>query len=111
MKKVMILPAAALTICLALPQVSQSAKVQNDVATTQQKEVKYAEITVDQIPEAVNKTLAKDHAGFKTDKVFKGDDGTYKLEVSKGDYKSVLFFNEQGQLLKSEKPKTEKSMQ
>lgn len=104
MKKVMILPAAALTICLALPQVSHSAKIQNDVAMTEQKEVKYTEITVDQIPEAVNKALAKNHAGFKTDKVFKGDDGTHKLVVSKGEMKHVLFFNDKGELLKSEKP-------
>jgi hypothetical protein len=99
----MILPAAALAICLALPQISQATNVQNDVAVTQQKEVKYTEITADQIPEAVSTTLAKDYNGFKTDNVFLGDDGTYKLVVSKGTDKSVLFFSGKGELIKAEK--------
>lgn len=111
MKKVMILSAVALALCLAMPQVSQATNVQNDVAVIQNKEAKYTEITVDQVPEAVSKAVAKDYAGFKTDNVFKGDDGTYKLAVSKSEHKMVLFFSEDGKLIKSEKAsaKTEKT--
>jgi hypothetical protein len=103
MKKVMILSAVALAFCLAMPQVSHATNVQNDVAVIQNKDVKYTEITVDQVPEAVSKAVAKDYAGFKTDNVFKGDDGTYKLAVSKSENKMVLFYSEDGKLVKSEK--------
>ena len=103
MKKVMILSVVALTLSLGMPQLLQATNVKSDASVTQQKDVKYAEITVDQIPEAVSKALEKDYVGYKTDRVFLGDDGTYKLEISKGDNKSVLFFTDKGELLKSEK--------
>lgn len=103
MKKVMILSAIALTLCLAMPQSSYAKETKSDVAVIQNKDVKYTEITADQIPEAVSKALAKDYAGFKTDNVFKGDDGSFKLAVSKADHKMVLFYNADGKLLKSEK--------
>ena len=59
MKRIMILPAAALTICLALPQFSQATKLQNAVVTTQQKEVKYTEIMVNQLPQEVSECACK----------------------------------------------------
>ena len=112
MKKIMILPVIALTFGLAMPQLSQATNVQNEFAVTQEKDVKYTEITEDQVPEAVSKALEKDYAGHKIDKAFKGDDGTYKLAVSKSEHKMVLFFSEDGKLIKSKKAeaaKTEKS--
>ncbi len=108
MKRIMILPAAALTICLALPQFSQAMTVKNEVTAFQEKEVKYTEITADQLPEEVSKAIAKDFVGFKTEKAFKGDDGTFKVKVIKGDEKSVLFYSANGDLIKSEKAKSEK---
>ncbi len=103
MKKVMILSAVALTVCMAMPQLSQATNVPNDLALIQNKDVKYTEITADQIPEAVSKTFAKDYVGFKTDNAYKGDDGTYKLVVSKLENKMDLLFSEDGKLIKSEK--------
>jgi hypothetical protein len=103
MKSKMLLPAVALTICLALPQFSQATILNNEVATAQQKEVAYAEITSDQLPKGVSDALAKDYAGFNTDKAYKGEDGSFKVAVSKGTDKSVLFFSEKGELIKSEK--------
>ena len=103
MKRIMMLPVAALIISLALPQFSQATIVKNEVAAVEEKDVKYTEITVDQLPEAVSKALAKDYAGFTTDKALKGDDGSFKVKVSKGEDKSVLFFSENGEFVKSEK--------
>lgn len=103
MKRIMILPVAVLTICLALPQFSQATILSNKVATTQQTDIKYTEITADKLPKAVSNALEKDYAGFKTDKVYQGDNGTFKVEVSKGDDMSVLFYNGKGELTKSEK--------
>ena len=103
MKRIMILPATVLTICLALPQFSQATIRPNEVAATQQMDIKYTEITVDQLPQEVSKAIAKDYAGFKTEKAYQGDDGTFKVKVSKGDDMSVLFYKGTGELTKSEK--------
>ena len=103
MKRIMILPAAVLTICLALPQFSQARILPNEVAATQQMDIKFTEITVDKLPQAVTKALEKDYAGFKTEKAYQGDDGTFKVKVSKGDDMSLLFYNGNGELTKSEK--------
>ena len=104
MKKVMILSAAALMISLAMPQFAEAANVQNENAIMQVKEVQYQEITVADIPEAVSAAIAKDYAGYTTDKAFMGEDGTFKVAVSKGDVKEVLFFDAKGGLIKAEKP-------
>jgi len=103
MKRIMILPAAVLTICMALPQFSQATILPTEVVATQQMDIKYTEITADKLPQAVSQALEKDYAGFKTDKVYQGDDGTFKVKVSKGEDKSVLFYNGNGELTKSEK--------
>lgn len=104
MKKVMILSAAALAIFLAMPQLAEAKTVQNEITVIQDKAVKYQEITAETLPEAVTKSLTKDYSGFVIDKVFLGDDGTYKVAVSKGDIKNVLFYSNGGEVMKVEKP-------
>ena len=104
MKRIMILPAVALTICLALPQFSQAAIRTNQVAQVQPKAVKYTETKAAQLPKAVSDALAKDYAGYKTNKAYKGDDGTFKVAVSKGTEKTVLFYSADGMMTKSKKP-------
>ena len=103
MKRMMMLPVAALIICMALPQFSQATTVKTEVAAFQEKEVKYTEIEVDKLPQEVSKALAKDYVGFTTEKAYKGDDGSFKLKVTKGDEKSVLFYSATGEFIKSEK--------
>src|SRR5665648_1077359 len=82
MKKVMILSAAALMISLAMPQFTEATTVQNENTMIQVKEVQYQEITVADLPEVVSATITKDYAGCTTDKVFFGDDGTFKVAIS-----------------------------
>ena len=103
MKKVMILSAAAFAICLAMPQLTEAKTVQNQITVIQTKAVKYQEITAETLPEAVTKSLAKDYAGFAIDKVFQGDDGTYKVAISKGGVKKVLYYSNSGEFIKAEK--------
>ena len=38
------------------------------------------------------------------DKAFLGDDGNYKVKVSMGDLKYVLFYTAKGELIKLEEP-------
>jgi len=104
MKKVMILSAAALTLCLALPQIAEATRTQNTEVFLQDQEVKYLEITNDKLPETITKMLSKDYPGYKVDKTFLGSDSTYKVAISKADKKYVLFYSEKGELIKVEQP-------
>lgn len=110
MKKVMILSAAALMLSLAMPQFAEANNVQNNNSMTQVLEVQYQEITVADLPEAVSTTLTKDYAGYTTDKVFLGNDGNYKVAVSKDEVEEVLFFDATGVFVKAEKPATEEAV-
>ena len=108
MKKVMILSAAAMMICLAMLQLSEAKNVKQENSISQEKEVKYTEITVADLPKAISESIAKDYAGYTTEKVYLGDNGTYKVIASKNEVKELLFYNEEGLLLKVEKPTPEK---
>lgn len=111
MKKVMILSAAALMLSMAMPQFAEANNVQNNNSMTQVLEVQYQEITVADLPEAVSATLTKDYAGYTTDKVFLGSDGTYKVAVSKAEVKEVLFFDATGVFVKAEQPASLESVE
>jgi len=91
-----------------MPQFTEATTVQNENTMIQVKEVQYQEITVADLPEVVSATITKDYAGCTTDKVFFGDDGTFKVAISKGDVKDILFFDAKGVLIKAEKPAPEK---
>ena len=104
MKKTMILTAAVLAFGFATPQVSKAMKVQNDIEVVQEKEVTYQEIKVEEIPEAVSKSISSAYVGYKIDKAFLGDDASYKVKVSMGDLKYVLFYKANGELIKVEEP-------
>ena len=100
MKKLMILSAAAMAIFFAMPQFAEASTSQNNITVTQEKAVKYQEITAADLPAAVTATLTKNYAGYAIDKVFLGDDGTYKVAVSKEAVKTILLFNSKGELIK-----------
>lgn len=102
MKKVMIFSAVILALSYATPQVASAMKVQNESAFVQDKEVKYTEVKVEEVPEAVNKAIIESYAGFTIEKALLGDDGTYKVKVTKGDKKQVLFYTANGDLIKAE---------
>ena len=100
MKKLMILSAAAMAIFFAMPQFAEATTIQNDVTVSQEKAVKYSEITAADLPAAVTASLTKDYAGYAIDKVFQGEDGTYKVAVSKGAVKSIVLFSSKGEVIK-----------
>ena len=107
MKSVIIISATVAALSLCAPHYANANRVQSKYNIIQDKVTKYTEITVAEIPEAVNKTLAKDYAGYATEKAYKGDDGTFKVAVSKEDMKEVLIFNEKGEVIKVEVPKSD----
>jgi len=83
-----------------MPQFAEASTSQNNITVTQEKAVKYQEITAADLPAAVTATLTKNYAGYAIDKVFLGDDGTYKVAVSKEAVKTILLFNSKGELIK-----------
>jgi len=100
MKKLMILSAAAMAIFFAMPQFAEATTIQNDITVSQEKAVKYSEITAADLPVAVTTTLTQNYAGYAIDKVFLGDDGTFKVAVSKESVKTILLFSGKGELIK-----------
>ena len=104
MKKLMILSIAIAAIGLATPKISHATLTENRVAVTQGKEVKYMQIKTEELPAAVATALSKDYSGFSIDHAFKGDDGSFKVLVSNGSAKYVLFYGTDGTLLKAEQP-------
>jgi len=108
MKKVLILTATALTLGFATPMFANAVKTQDEIALTQEKEVKYTEIKVEELPDEVTKSIASAYVGYKVDKAFKGDDASFKVKVSMGDLKYVLFYSAKGELVKVEEPTGDK---
>jgi hypothetical protein len=104
MKTSIIVGAALVALGLSAPILAPANKIQTEKVLTQEKKVNYAEIKVEDIPDQVTATLKKDYPSYTTDKAFKGDDGTYKIKVSKENLKQVLFFNNKGEVLKVEVP-------
>jgi len=100
MKKLMILSAAALAICLAMPTLAEATTVQNMTLVSQTKAVKYQEIAPTALPEVINAAIAKDYAGSAIDKAFQGDDGSFKVILSKDAAKTTLLFSSKGELIK-----------
>jgi hypothetical protein len=108
MRKIMILSAAALAIFLAMPQLAEATTITNATTVIQEKAVKYQEVAPATLPEAITKALAKDYAGYTVEKAFLGDDGTFKVAVSKADAKNAVFFSATGDFIKIEKIAPEK---
>lgn len=100
----MILTATILAFGFATPQIAKAMMVQNEMVVVDDKEVKYQEIKVNEVPEAVTKSITASYAGCIIDNAFLGDDKSYKVKVSMGDLKFVLFYNAKGELLKVEEP-------
>ena len=96
----MILSAATLAICFAMPQFAEATTIQNNITVTQEKAVKYTEITAATLPDAITAVLMKDYAGYTVDKLYVGDDSTYKVIVKKDSVKTILLFNSKGELIK-----------
>lgn len=108
MKTIITISATIAVLSLTVPRTAQANRIQIRYGIIQDKEVKYQEITAAEIPDVVTKTLEKDYSGYATEKVFKGDDGTYKIVVAKDKVKEILIFNNKGEVIKVEVPESQK---
>ena len=108
MKKVIVLTAAVMAFSFVTPQVAQAMKVQNQIVVVEDKDDKFKEIKVEELPEAVTKSVSNAYTGYKIDKAYRGEDNSYKVKVAMGDLKYHLFYDAQGELIKVEDPATSK---
>ena len=90
----------------ATPQLAKAIKIQNQSAVVQDKDDKFKEIKVTELPEAVTKSVSTAYTGSKIDKAFIGEDNSYKVKVSMGELKYHLFYDAKGDLIKVEEPNT-----
>lgn len=61
------------------------------------------EVRSSDLPAAITRSLNEKYPGYKTDKAWRGKDGTYKIKVSKGDEAQTLFFDARGESVKMNK--------
>ena len=61
------------------------------------------EVKSTDLPAAITRSINEKYPGYKTEKAFRGNDGTYKVKVSKDDEKQTLFFDERGETVKMQK--------
>lgn len=99
------LSAVAITLILAVPATATAGPMQEAVIVNQ--EVNYQEIPTENVPETVTESLNKDYSGYLIDKAYLGDDGSYKLKVSQSDLKYIVFYKENGELIKVEESVSE----
>lgn len=69
-----------------------------------EKEASYTEIEVEAVPVLIDEALKEYFTDYVTNKAYKGDDGSYKLEVSKEEIQYILYYQENGELIKVEQP-------
>lgn len=63
----------------------------------------YTEIKTTDLPSAVSSSISEKYPEFKTEKVYRGKDGTYKVTLSKDDEKETVFFDQRGDAVKMQK--------
>ena len=104
MKTTLSLCIAVMAISFASPQVAKAMKIQNQNTIVQDKDDKFKEVKVSELPEAVTKSISTAYTGSKIDKAYLGEDNSYKVKVSMGELKYNLFYNAKGDLIKVEEP-------
>ena len=104
MKKVIILSAAIMAFSFVTPQVAKAMKLQNQITVVEDKDDKFKEVKVSELPEAVTKSISTAYTGSKIDKAYLGEDNSYKVKISMGELKYHLFYDAKGELIKVEEP-------
>ncbi len=61
------------------------------------------EVKTADLPEAITRSINEKYPGYKTEKVFRGSDGTYKVKLSKGEEMQTLFLDARGEVVKMKK--------
>jgi len=105
MKKTMLSAALVLVMGFGMANTAlASEKAQAMEIAQQQAEVSYAEISSDELPEAITVALTDTaYADYTISKAFLGSDESYKVVLSKDDTEAIaIFFKADGEVIKTE---------
>jgi hypothetical protein len=104
MKKGIIITAVVLALGISMPAGVYAGNLSSDNASmvAQSDEVKYDKIDVSEVPETVSSSITQDYAGYEISKAFVGDDGSYKVKLKSDSEKVTVFYDSQGQFLRTE---------
>lgn len=72
-----------------------------------QEEVTYTKIEISEIPEKITAAVAAKYDGYAVEGADKGSDASYKLVINKDNTTLTVYFNEAGEFIREETPKTE----
>lgn len=101
MKKIMFLSAVAILLGISTPQESFSTPTINDLETVEEN--KYIEIEVSELPQKVRDAIVQENRDLKIEKAYKSNDGTFKVVVEQNGEKKDLYFDRNGNSVKSTK--------
>lgn len=102
MRSVIIFTRKSSTTKTGASQADITSRIQLRYAVIQYYKTSYREISHAEIPEQIEITLSEFFSGFKLKKVFKGNDGTYKITGILHCRTGTVVFNRNGEILKVE---------
>lgn len=76
---------------------------QGSQGTGSQSASQYSEMKTMELPASVSTSISEKYPGYKTEKAYRGKDGSYKVTVSKDNDKQTLFFDQKGESIKMQK--------
>jgi hypothetical protein len=91
MKKVLLVAALAIGTMTAVAQESETA-VEEVATEVMEAQDAFAEVAIEELPEAITEALATDHPGTTISKAYVNEETQYKLEVAKEDGTTVELY-------------------
>lgn len=91
MKKVLLVAALAIGTMTAVAQESETA-VEEVATEVMEAQDAFAEVAIEELPEAITEALATDHPGTTISKAYVNEEMQYKLEVAKEDGTTVELY-------------------
>lgn len=103
MKKGMIITAAVLVMGLCATEgVFAETEITNKAMIVAQDDVTYEEISVDELPEAVNTAISDSYSDYTVSTASLGSDGSYKVELTNDTESISAFYSAEGEFLRTE---------
>jgi len=100
MKRVLIVSAVVLSSLNISTFVSAGNLVSETILV--QEDVRYEELKAEELPKMVQTMLAESYSDFAILKSFIGNDGSYKIVLSKPEGNIAVYFNAKGEFVKQE---------
>ncbi|MDQ1771310.1 hypothetical protein GQR60_12150 [Labilibaculum sp. A4] len=101
MKRVLIVSAVALMCSVSIPTSVSAANLVSGTSFVQE-DVKYEELKAEELPKMVQTAITESYSDYAILKSFIGNDGSYKIILSKPEGNIAVYFNAKGEFVKQE---------